>query len=54
MKARTPLVALTAGLLFSPAVLAQIPVPEIDGGSAVMALGLTVAVVALIRDRIRR
>jgi hypothetical protein len=33
--------------------LAGAVVPEIDGGSAAIALGLTIAVVALIRDKFR-
>lgn len=30
------------------------PVPELDGGMAVLALGLTAAVVAIVRERLRR
>jgi hypothetical protein len=51
MKVQKSLTIFIAGLLISPMVLAGVVVPEIDGGSAVIALGLTVAVVALIRDK---
>jgi hypothetical protein len=53
MKVQKTLTILIAGLLISPMALAVIPVPEIDGGSAAIALGLTVAVVALVRDKFR-
>lgn len=30
------------------------PVPELDGGVALLALGLTAALVAIVRERLRR
>jgi hypothetical protein len=53
MKVQKSLAIFIAGLLISPMVLAVPTVPEIDGGSAAIALGLTIAVAALIRDKSR-
>jgi hypothetical protein len=45
-------IAATASLvLVSATASAAVPVPEIDAGSAVMAMGLVAGVVALIRER---
>jgi hypothetical protein len=50
--------AMTApGLAFAESdcgFLGACPVPELDGGMAVLALGLTAAVVAIVRERLRR
>ncbi len=53
MKSTLILTAL-AVVSISQQALAAVTVPEIDGSSAILALGLTAAVVALIRERIKK
>ena len=50
----TSLVGLLALLSNTAHAAGEIPVPEIDGGMATIAIGLTVGVVALIREYRRK
>ena len=48
----TPLIGVLS--MLSGTAHATVPVPEIDGGMAVIAIGLTVGIVALIREHRRK